>query len=117
MNCLVGRHQHGIILRGIDERLAVPVGHDATGRLDDRHLREDVVVEDVAFNEEVDAFTAMGTSMALVWNNLPVMLTWGCIVLALFVVSLLTGTLGLVLVFPLVGHATWHAYKAIRIPA
>ena len=29
--------------------------------------------------------------MALVWNNLPVMLTWGAIVLGLFLVSLATG--------------------------
>lgn len=65
-------------------------------------------------NERVDAFTAMGTSMALVWNNLPVMLTWGAIVLALFVACLLTGLVGLVVVFPLLGHATWHAYRAIR---
>lgn len=68
-------------------------------------------------NEDVDAFTAMGTSMALVWNNLAVMIAWGAIVLTLFVLSLISGTLGLVLVFPLVGHATWHAYKAIRTPA
>ena len=51
-------------------------------------------------NERVDAFTAMGTSMALVWNNLPVMLTWGAIVLALFLLSLATGLLGLIVVFP-----------------
>ena len=34
-------------------------------------------------NERVDALTAMGKSTAFVWNNLPVMLTWGTIVLAL----------------------------------
>lgn len=68
-------------------------------------------------NEDVDAFTAMGTSLALVWNNLPVMLVWGAIVMALFAISLGTLLLGLVLVFPLVGHATWHAYKAVRQPA
>lgn len=67
-------------------------------------------------NERRDAFTAMGTSMALVWNNLPVMVTWGAIVLVLFLVSLATGLLGLLVAFPLVGHATWHAYKAIRQP-
>ena len=50
--------------------------------------------------ERVDALTAMGTSMALVWNNLPVMLTWGAIVLALFLLSLATGLLGLIVVFP-----------------
>ena len=51
-------------------------------------------------DERVDALTAMGTSMALVWNNLPVMLAWGAIVLALFLLSLATGLLGLIVVFP-----------------
>ncbi len=27
---------------------------------------------------------------------------------------LVVGLLGLILVFPLLGHATWHAYKAVR---
>lgn len=67
-------------------------------------------------NERLDALTAMGTSMALVWNNLPVMLAWGVIVLALFLAGVATGLLGLVLVFPLLGHATWHAYRAMRGP-
>jgi uncharacterized membrane protein len=65
-------------------------------------------------NERVDAFTAMGTSIALVWGNLRVMVVWGCIVLALFLVCVVTGFLGLIPIFPLLGHATWHAYKAIR---
>lgn len=65
-------------------------------------------------DERVDALTAMGTSMALVWNNLRVMLTWGAIVLALFLASLATGLIGLIVVFPLLGHGTWHAYRAIR---
>lgn len=65
-------------------------------------------------SERVDALTAMGTSTALVWNNLPVMLTWGMIALALFILSLATGLVGLIVVFPLLGHGTWHAYQAIR---
>lgn len=65
-------------------------------------------------NEETDAFTAMGTSISLVWNNLPVMLVWGMIVLGLFVLSVLTGLVGLIIVFPVLGHATWHSYRAIR---
>lgn len=63
--------------------------------------------------EKVDAFTAMGTSISLVWNNLPVMLVWGAIVLALFLLCVVTGLLGLIIVFPLLGHATWHSYRAI----
>jgi uncharacterized membrane protein len=65
-------------------------------------------------NERLDALTAMGSSMALVWNNLPVMLTWAAIVLTLFLLSLASGLLGLIIVFPLLGHGTWHAYRAIR---
>lgn len=64
--------------------------------------------------EHVDALTAMGASVALTWHNLPVMLAWGAIVLALFGICLATGLLGLIVVFPLLGHGTWHAYRAIR---
>ncbi len=68
-------------------------------------------------SRRVDSFTAMGTSMALVWNNLPVMLTWAAIVLALFLVSVATGLIGLIVVFPVLGHGAWHAYRAIAQPA
>ncbi len=64
--------------------------------------------------ERTDALTAMGISLALVWNNLPVMLAWGAIVAGLFALSVLTGFAGLIVIFPLLGHATWHAYRAIR---
>ena len=65
-------------------------------------------------NRDVDALTAMGSSMALVWNNLQVLLIWAAIVLALFLLSLATGMLGLIVIFPLLGHATWHAYRAVQ---
>lgn len=64
--------------------------------------------------ERLDAFTAMGRSMVLVWHNLAVMLAWGAIVLGLIALGLLPGMLGLVVVFPLLGHGTWHAYRAMR---
>jgi uncharacterized membrane protein len=65
-------------------------------------------------SERVDAFTAMGTSISMVFRNLPVMIAWGAIVLVLFLISVATGLVGMIVAFPLVGHATWHAYKAIR---
>ncbi|MEQ8354062.1 MAG: DUF2189 domain-containing protein [Kiloniellaceae bacterium] len=65
-------------------------------------------------DQRVDALTAMGTSMALVWNNLPVMLTWGAIVLCLVAVGVATGLVGLIVIFPVLGHATWHAYRAMQ---
>ncbi len=52
--------------------------------------------------------------MAMVWNNLSVMLTWGAIVVALSALGVLTGLVGLIIVFPVLGHGTWHADKAVR---
>ncbi|WOS61939.1 DUF2189 domain-containing protein [Sinorhizobium fredii] len=65
-------------------------------------------------DQRIDAFTAMGVSVALVWNNLRPMLVWGAIVSVLFLLSIATAFVGLIVIFPLLGHATWHAYKAVR---
>jgi uncharacterized membrane protein len=65
-------------------------------------------------NERVDALTAMGSSVAYVRHNLAVMLLWGAIVLVLFVLSLATGLTALIVAFPVLGHGTWHAYRALR---
>ena len=64
--------------------------------------------------ERTDALTAMGTSMALVWNNLQVMLTWAAIMLALIFFGIVTGLLGMIVVFPVLGHGSWHAYRTMR---
>jgi len=64
--------------------------------------------------EDTDALTAAGTSVSMVWNNLPVMITWGAIVLVLFAISVLTAFIGMIVVFPLLGYGTWHAYRSIR---
>ena len=50
--------------------------------------------------EKTDALTAMGISLSLVWNNLSVMLVWGTIVVGLFAISVLTGFVGLIVIFP-----------------
>jgi uncharacterized membrane protein len=65
-------------------------------------------------SERTDALTAMGTSMALVWNNLPVMLTWAAIMLVLIFAGMITGFLGMIVVFPVLGHGSWHAYRTMR---
>ncbi|WP_413989544.1 DUF2189 domain-containing protein [Labrys okinawensis] len=64
-------------------------------------------------DRRLDALTAMGSSLALVSKNLPVMLTWAAIVLGLVLASVATGLVGLVVVFPILGHGSWHAYKAL----
>lgn len=64
-------------------------------------------------DRRVDTLTAMAVSFVTVWNNLRPMITWGLIVSVLVGVSLATGLTGLIIVFPLLGHATWHAYRAL----
>lgn len=66
--------------------------------------------------ERSDALTAMGTSMAMVWHNRPVMIAWGAIVVAVTALGLATGLIGLIIAFPVLGHASWHAYRAVRQP-
>lgn len=65
-------------------------------------------------DQRLDAFTAMGTSISMTFRNLPVMIVWGAIVLVLFLLSVATGLIGLIVAFPVLGHATWHAYRAMR---
>ncbi len=55
---------------------------------------------------------AMLTSAYAVFINIRPMMLWaGAIVLLMFA-GLVTG-IGLILIFPLIGHATWHAYKDV----
>ena len=62
-------------------------------------------------DREVDFVTAMLTSIALVRENPVVMLGWGAFIAVLLFVGMLPGFLGLFVVLPLLGHATWHLYR------
>ena len=64
--------------------------------------------------EETDAISALGINVAIVWNNVWVVLAWGAIVLALFLTSVATALIGMIVLFPVLGHATWHVYRALR---
>jgi len=52
------------------------------------------------------------TSLRLVFSQTPVMLCWGATITGLVVLALLPWFLGLLVVGPVLGHATWHAYRA-----
>lgn len=62
-----------------------------------------------------DALTAMGLSFAATLQNLRPMLAWAAIVALGLALSALTGLLGLVVIFPLLGHGTWHAWNDMAI--
>ncbi len=65
-------------------------------------------------SKRTDALTALGTSFALTTQNLRAVLPWGTIVVAGFAISVVTGLIGLIVIFPLLGHGTWHAWQAVR---
>ena len=58
-----------------------------------------------------DAITAGLTSMRLVLTQSGVMILWGALLTTLVVLAMLPWFLGLLVVGPVLGHATWHAYR------
>lgn len=67
-------------------------------------------------DRHVSLGTAMATSLRAFAHNPLVMLTWGIIVLALLAIGMAPAFLGLIVVFPLLGHATWHLYRKLVEP-
>lgn len=63
--------------------------------------------------ERRDALTAMGLSLATTTQNLAPCIAWGVIVAAGMALSATTGLVALIVVFPLLGHGTWHVWRAI----
>ena len=63
-------------------------------------------------DRDTDAISAGITSMRVFLGELAVMLLWGLILSVLVVLSFMsTWMLGLVVVGPWLGHASWHAYR------
>jgi uncharacterized membrane protein len=74
-----------------------------------------VVTMPMLLDRPVDAVTAALTSLRLVLTQAPVMLVWGALITLLVGLAMLPGFLGLVVVAPVIGHASWHAYRgAVR---
>ena len=64
-------------------------------------------------SRRTDALTALGLSFVMTVQNLRPMLLWGAIVAAGLALSVATGLVGLILVFPVLGHGTWHAWQTV----
>ena len=60
--------------------------------------------------------TAALTSLRLVLTQPGVMLLWGALITVLVVAAMLPWFAGLVVVGPVLGHASWHAYRAAVRP-
>jgi uncharacterized membrane protein len=67
-------------------------------------------------DRDVGAPTALLTSIRVVAANPGTMALWGLIVAALLVAGSIPCFLGLAVVMPVLGHATWHLYRAAVEP-
>lgn len=70
-----------------------------------------VVSLPMLLEREVDFVTAMLTSFAVVMESPTVMLGWGAFIAVALFVAMLPGFLGLFVVLPILGHASWHLYR------
>jgi uncharacterized membrane protein len=67
--------------------------------------------------EKMDTLTAMITSCNALRQNVAAMLAWALVIVALIALGFATVYVGLVVVVPWIGHATWHAYRETVKPA
>ena len=75
-----------------------------------------VVSFPLLLDRDVGAATAILTSVRAVLANPLAMAAWGLIVAALLAVGSLPALLGLTVVLPVLGHATWHLYRRVVEP-
>ncbi len=71
-----------------------------------------VVSIPMLLDRPVDAITAGLTSLRLVLTQPGVMLWWGALITLLVGAAMLPWFAGLIVVGPVIGHASWHAYRA-----
>jgi uncharacterized membrane protein len=70
-----------------------------------------VVSIPMILDRDADAISAAIASMEVVVDNTAVMLVWGMLITLLVGLALWPWGLGLLLVGPWLGHASWHAYR------
>lgn len=75
-----------------------------------------VVSIPMILDRRTDAITAGLTSIRLVLAQPGVLLPWAAIITILVVLAMLPGFAGLLVVGPIIGHASWHAYRAAIEP-
>ncbi len=62
-------------------------------------------------DRKVDVVTAIVTSINAVLRNKKVLMIWACIIVLIVTIGFATAFIGFIVLMPLVGHATWHAYQ------
>ncbi len=64
----------------------------------------------ILMERKVDLGTAVLTSVNAVWVNKVPMMIWGAIIFTAVAIGFVTGFVGFIVLMPLIGYASWHAY-------
>jgi uncharacterized membrane protein len=72
-----------------------------------------VVSVPMMLDRNTDGVVAVLTSLKAFGANVPAMVVWGAIIVVLTAAGFALLFVGLVVTVPVIGHATWHAYRAL----
>ena len=70
-----------------------------------------VVAVPLIIDRHATATEAMSASIKASLYNIPAMIVWAALIAGLTALGFATLLLGMVVIAPLLGHATWHAYR------
>jgi uncharacterized membrane protein len=70
-----------------------------------------VIAMPLLLDQQVSVKTAVLTSWRVVLENPVVMAWWAALIMGFTLLGLASLMLGLILVIPMLGHASWHAYR------
>ncbi len=78
-----------------------------------------VVSFPLLLERDIDVISAIITSFRAVLASPFVMLSWAAVITVLMILAMAPAFLGMLVIMPVLGHATWHLYRAIveRLPA
>jgi uncharacterized membrane protein len=72
-----------------------------------------VVSVPMMLDRRTDGIVAVLTSLKAFGANVPAMIVWGLLIAGVIGAGFALFFLGLVVAVPVIGHATWHAYRAL----
>lgn len=72
-----------------------------------------VVSLPMLLDRRVDVVTATMASLRAARENPLAMMLWAVLIVSLTLVGFVTGFIGLAVIFPVLGHASWHAYREL----
>ena len=123
MALTLGRMSYATLDRFVEVVLTTPqgwtflaVGHVVGAALSLILFSVTVIAIPFLLEREVDFITAMITSVRTVLASPFVMLGWGIVVTVAVLAACVPFFLGLLVVLPVLGHATWHLYRRAVVP-